>query len=220
MVIAICNEKGGSGKTNIAINLAVKLGIIEEETLLIDADPQRSIEVFTNIRTSLNEPLLFNAVSKFGNSLAREIQSLREKYNAVIVDTGGRDSEEMRQALAVADLIIIPVVPSDLDIAVLNKMINLYNQAKAFNPNSKALIVISKSSPNPFLIKKIEDLKNYIEEKELEGFKLADTILYEREAYRNALSQGKGVMEFCKENENAYKDFNNFFAELLEYVNN
>ena len=58
MVIAVCNEKGGSGKTNIAINLAIKLGLMKDDTLLVDADPQRSIDVFTDIRADANLPLL------------------------------------------------------------------------------------------------------------------------------------------------------------------
>lgn len=219
MVIAVCNEKGGSGKTTISINLAVKLGLLGEDTLLIDADPQRSIEVFTNIRDKENIDLTFNTVAKFGNSLAKEVQSLKSKYDAIVIDTGGRDSQEMRQALAISDLVIIPTLPSDLDIAVLNKMINLFNQAKDFNPNAKALITISKASPNPFLNKKIEDLKTYIKDKNLEDLKLADTIIYEREAYKNAFSNGKGVLEFLKQNEAAYKDFNNFFDELVKYAN-
>jgi len=126
----------------------------------------------------------------------------------------------MRQALAVSDIVIIPTVPSDLDIAVLNKMINLFNQAKAFNPNAKALITISKASPNPFLRKKIEDLKNYIQDKKLEDIKLSNSILHELEAYKNAFSKGQGVLEFLKEDQKAYKDFNNFFDELVEYTNN
>lgn len=219
MVISVCNEKGGSGKTTIAINLAVKLGLLEESTLLIDADPQRSIEVFTDIRARENIELTFNTVAKFGSSLAKEILSLKSKYDAIVIDTGGRDSEEMRQALAVSDLVIIPTVPSDLDIAVLNKMINLFNQAKAFNPTSKALITISKASPNPFLSKKIEDLKTYIKDKKLEDLKLSDSIIYEREAYKNAFSQGRGVLELLKESDNAFKDFNNFFNELVSYSN-
>ena len=103
MVIAVCNEKGGSGKTTISINLAVKLGLLGEDTLLIDADPQRSIEVFTNIRDKENIDLTFNTVAKFGNSLAKEVQSLKSKYDAIVIDTGGRDSQEMRQALAISD---------------------------------------------------------------------------------------------------------------------
>ena len=64
MVIAICNEKGGSGKTNIAINLALKLALVGDDTLLVDADPQRSVDVFTDIRADSSLPLLFNSVSK------------------------------------------------------------------------------------------------------------------------------------------------------------
>ncbi len=218
MVISVPNEKGGSGKTTIAINLAVKLGQLGEETLLIDADPQRSIEVFTNIRAREDIPLTFNTVAKFGSSLAKEVISLKTKYDAIIIDKGGRDSEEMRQALAVSDIIVIPCVPSDLDIAVLNKMIKLFNQAKAFNPTSKALITISRASPNPFLSKKIEDLKTYIQEKKLEDIKLCESIIYELEAYKNSLSKGKGVVEFLTEDKKAYIDFNNFFNELVEYA--
>ena len=104
MVIAVCNEKGGSGKTNIAINLAIKLGLMKDDTLLVDADPQRSIDVFTDIRADANLPLLFNAVSKLGSSMLKEIQSLKQKYDSVVIDTGGRDSQEMRQALAVCNI--------------------------------------------------------------------------------------------------------------------
>ena len=201
MVIAVCNEKGGSGKTNIAINLAIKLGLMKDDTLLVDADPQRSIDVFTDIRADANLPLLFNAVSKLGSSMLKEIQSLKQKYDSVVIDTGGRDSQEMRQALAVCNIAIIPVIPSDLD-------------------NSKALIVISKASPNPFLAKKVEALREYISEKKLEDIFLANSIIYEREAYRNAFSAGMGVSEYCKDNENAKLDFESFFNELVNFANN
>ncbi|MBT0612820.1 AAA family ATPase [Campylobacter hyointestinalis] len=220
MVIAICNEKGGSGKTNIAINLAIKLALVGDDTLLVDADPQRSIDVFTDIRADSSLPLLFNSVSKLGSSILKEIQSLKQKYDSVVIDTGGRDSGELRQALAVCDIAIIPVIPSDLDIAVLNKMILVFNQAKIYNPITKALIVISKASPNPFLAKKVEALREYISEKNLDDIFLAHSIIYEREAYRNALSSGMGVVEYCKNGENAKLDFEGFFDELVKFVNN
>ena len=115
MVISVCNEKGGSGKTTIALNLAVKLGLLKEDTLLIDADPQRSIEVFTNIRANENIELIFNTVSKFGSSLGKEVKSLQNKYSSIIIDTGGytpeyksTDSgewEEERQTIGVATVI-------------------------------------------------------------------------------------------------------------------
>ena len=219
MVIAICNEKGGSGKTNIAINLALKLALAGDDTLLVDADPQRSVDVFTDIRADSSLPLLFNSVSKLGSSMLKEIQSLKQKYDSVVIDTGGRDSQEMRQALAVCDIAIIPVIPSDLDIAVLNKMILVFNQAKIYNPTAQALITISKASPNPFLAKKVGALREYISDKNLDDIFLAHSIIYEREAYRNAISSGMGVVEYCKNGENAKLDFEGFFDELIKFAN-
>ena len=152
--------------------------------------------------------------------MLKEIQSLKQKYDSVVIDTGGRDSQEMRQALAVCDIAIIPVIPSDLDIAVLNKMILVFNQAKIYNPTAKALITISKASPNPFLAKKVDALRKYIGDKNLDDIFLAHSIIFEREAYRNALSSGMGVVEYCKNGENAKLDFEGFFDELIKFVNN
>ena len=216
MIVSVCNEKGGSGKTNIAHNLAVKLGLDGDDTLLVDSDPQRSTEVFLNIRADRELPITFNAVTKFGNSLSRELKSLETKYNIIVVDTGGRDSNEMRQAMLVSNIVIIPTLPSDVDIAVLNRMINLFTQTKIYNPNLKALVVISKASPNPSLSKKIESLREYIAEKNVEYLNLMDSILYEREAYRNAFTNGKGIVEFCGKKDKAYEEFTKFFKEFVK----
>ena len=57
-----------------------------------------------------------------------------------------------------------------------------------------------------------------LQDKKLEDIKLCDTIIYELEAYKNAFTRGQGVLEFYKEDKNAYKDFNNFFNELVDYA--
>ncbi|KAA8708155.1 MULTISPECIES: AAA family ATPase [Helicobacter] len=218
MIVSIVNEKGGSGKTTLAVNIACKLAQEGDEVLLVDADPQRSTEAFLNIRTNENLPLLFNSVTKLGDGLAREVKSLSQKYDSLVIDTGGRDSKEMRQALAIADIIIIPSVPSQYDVVVLDKMISLYDEVSAINPESRALIVIDKASPNPFLEKKISDLRSYINEKNLENLHLMNSIIYEREAYKNATSAGMGITEFCKGGEKAFDDFVRFYDELIEYI--
>ncbi len=96
-------------------------------------------------------------------------------------------------------------------------MIMLFSQAKSFNQKAKALIVINRASPNPFLAKKVAALWDYISDKKLDDLHLMSSVIYEREAYRNSFSSGDGVSEYCQQGDNAYRDFDNFFAELVEY---
>lgn len=64
MIVSICNEKGGSGKSSIAINLAIYLGSIGEKILLLDADPQQSVAVFNKIKEEEQlKPLFKYAIS-------------------------------------------------------------------------------------------------------------------------------------------------------------
>lgn len=219
MVVTVANEKGGSGKSNIAINLAVKLFSLGEDILLVDSDPQNSIRVFNDIRASKEVPLGFNCVNVFGDSLATQVELLQGKYETLIIDTAGRDCDEMREALSVSDILIIPTQPSDLDIAVLNKMIKLFKQYKQFKRDLKAFVVISKASPNPALQDKITALQSYIKDKNIDDLRLCKSVLYERELYRNAFSNGMGVVEYGKKSDNALKDFEGFFKELVAFSN-
>lgn len=146
MIIAIANEKGGSGKTTLSVNLAIQFSMDKKEVLLLDTDPQRSSEAFCNIRANENKELTFHCLSKIGDSLAKEVKNLESKYDIIIIDTGGRDSKEMRLALIVADIVLIPLIPSQYDIMVLSKMNEIYEQARVFNEKSKAYIIVTKAS--------------------------------------------------------------------------
>lgn len=110
MIVSVINEKGGSGKTSLAINLACKLNDEGDKVLLLDLDPQRSAEVFVSIRKSekLKEAFVYE----------RKLIDLKS-YDSVIIDTGGRDSKEMHYALQNADIVLIPTYPSQYDLAVL-----------------------------------------------------------------------------------------------------
>lgn len=221
MIVSICNEKGGSGKSSIAINLAVYLSSIGEKVLLVDADPQQSVAVFNRLREEAGlEPAFDYAVSDLSPKKV-DINELTEKYDCIIVDTGGRDSREMRNAIVLSDLIIVPTSPtSDIDIAVVEKMIHLFDEAKKFNTKSKALITLSRATPNTFLTKKIEISKSYLRGllKGKERVSLLKSTIYEREAFSKALSSGMGITEFVDDKHKAYQDFMSFFKELEKYA--
>ncbi|ECL6143848.1 AAA family ATPase [Campylobacter jejuni] len=220
MIISIANEKGGSGKTTIATNLAFKLAFEGIDLMLVDADPQRSVETFIDYRVNNDLELPFSSMSKIGSSLSQEVIKLKEKYDSIIIDTGGRDSKEMRQAFVVSDLILIPTIASGYDLAVLNKMLEIIKEASVINDKLKVLIFINRASPNPFLKEKIKNLKEYLNEKDIpDNVKIAETIIFERESYRNAVYDGLSVIEL-KEKNKAKEEIETFYSEILEYCKN
>ncbi|EAJ5683713.1 chromosome partitioning protein ParA [Campylobacter lari] len=223
MVVSIVNEKGGSGKTTLAVNLSARLAEDGDNVLLIDADPQKSTEVFSDMRSQSNLEPLFSSVSKTGISLGDEIKRMKNAFDSIIVDTGGRDSKEMRKAILSSNIIIIPTIPSQYDVNVLDHMLNIYQEVTEFNSDLLALILVNRVSPNPFLTKELNNLKDYINEakkdKGLEKVIMMESVIYERQAYRKAVVDGKSMKEFCDKNDKALKDFESFYKELLSIAN-
>ena len=219
MIVSVVNEKGGSGKTTIALNLAFKFAEQGIDTMLVDADPQRSVETLIDYRVKNGLELPFTSVSRTGDSLAKEVRNLAKKYDSVIIDTGGRDSKEMRQSLLVSNIVIIPtIITSGFDQAVLNKMLNLLGDTLVMNENLKTLIVNNKASTNPMLQSKISKFVDFLKEVNLpENVKLAKTTLYEREIYKNVVFSGKSVIELDSENK-AKDEINALYNELLEFA--
>ncbi len=211
MIVSICNKKGGSGKSTLATNIAINQSLSKNELpLLIDTDPQKSIATFLNIRNEENNPKVFDFTYKYGENLKEFLQNYNSNKD-VIIDTGGRDSREMRIAIALSDMVIIPTIPSQFDVSVLDKMVNIIKMAKEQNEKLVAYIVINRASTNPFLYKKIESLRNFIEELEQDYIKLSQTIIYERERYKVATQLGLGVVEM--------KDGNKAEQEIRDLCN-
>ena len=208
--------------TLLAVNLAARLAEDGDNVLLIDADPQKSTEVFSDMRSQSGLKPLFSNVSRTGVRLGDEIERMSKAFDSIIIDTGGRDSKEMRKAMLKSNLVIIPTIPSQYDVPVLENMLEIYDESRQVNEKLLAFVLVNRASPNPFLFKELENLREFISrikaEKDLKNVVLLKSSLFERQAYRKAVVEGKSVSEFCDKNDKALQDFENFYKELLKSV--
>lgn len=221
MTFSIVNEKGGSGKSTLSVNLAFNFAKFQK-TLLLDTDPQRSTNVFSNIRAENKLPTLFSNVCKFGSSLKEELNEMKKIFQTIVIDTSGRDTKDTRLAMLSSDVIIIPVVPSQFDVDVLEHMLNVFDEVKVLNSKLLGFILPNRVSPNPFLSKDIESLNVYIEElvkeKQLNDLYLLKNCIHERQIYRKSIIEGKSLLECCDKKDKALMEFEKFFDEMNHIV--
>ena len=221
-IFTIANQKGGSGKSTLAINLAIKLLEVSNRVLVLDTDPQKSIESFTDVREAENNPhkglKSFSLVNRTGN-IAESLKQFAQSYEYIIIDTGGIDSQESRKAMLYADSILIPTTPSHFDFEALCLMFERILEIKDTNEDVQIAIALNKISTNVFLHKELLDFQNAIAAiKERcdynDDFRLLEQVLSDRIAYKRAISEGLGITEYT--DSKAKAEFEAFFSEFVQ----
>lgn len=194
MVILCGGQKGGSGKTTLATNLAVLLAVGGADVCLLDADPQASAARWAERRASEQEgrPVV-HCVQRTGDVRAA-VADLAGRYGDVIVDAGGRDSRELRTALLAADVLLTPLRPSQLDLETLGALGDLVTAALDFNAGLRRYSVLSIAPTNPRVTEAAE-ARAALGEHYGELFPLLATAIRDRKAYRDAVLAGAGVVE-------------------------
>lgn len=212
-IILIGCEKGGTGKTTIAVNLAVMRAQAGRDVLLLDTDQQGNASFWVQIRDENQVLPRIACVSKFGQGIRHEVRDLGTRYDDIVIDAGGRDSVELRSAMVIAERIYIPSKPSQFDLWTLTRMSQLVDQALAINENLKASIVISCASSNP-LISEANEAQELIADLENKNIELAKSVIRDRIVYRKAARMGLGVTEFEPNDVKAIQEMRSLYEEI------
>lgn len=139
-VIAFVNQKGGVGKTTLAIHIATALSD-RHKVLLIDADPQASALAWFRQRTA---PALFEVVAHPEPNLHREVERMSKGYDLTLIDGPPQSEAVTRSAIAAADVVLVPVMPSPFDLWSARAVLALVREYSAYHPKQLVRFVMNR----------------------------------------------------------------------------
>lgn len=213
MILLVGGEKGGTGKTTLATNLAAMRARVSD-VLLVDTNmPQASANLWQATRADSDRVPKVAVVQKSGRALAKELTDLATRYRDVIVDAGGGDSAELRGSMLAAAMMVIPIQASQFDLWTLERMHELVSLAQPYNPRLRARVVISRAPTHP-LMSEVAAATELIGA--YASLNLSRVTIRERVVYRRAAAAGLAVVEYEPRDEKAISELESLYLELYD----
>lgn len=210
MILTSGGIKGGTGKSTVAVNLAIMWASEGRDVLLIDADPQGTATDFTAVRNEvLDGEAGYASVSLAGKAVWRDGSKLSKKYDDVIIDMGGRDTASQRAALAIADILLVPFLPSAADVWTVEQVTGLIEEMTSANPKLRSFCFLNRAEHQG---RNNEDAAELLRESEVITF--IEQVLGDRKVFKNAFSDGLGVVEYKPQNRKAIREI----EALSQYI--
>jgi len=145
-IIAIVGSKGGSGKTTLAVSIAAELKRRGASVLLGDVDPQGSALAWAAQASSNGHEAPTTVRLGEGFHRPGQLSRLAEPFDWTILDTPPHGGTTLRAALSVADIALLPVTPSPLDLWALGDTLQTISEAEAFRPTLRAGLVLNRTA--------------------------------------------------------------------------
>ena len=217
MIVLFGHQKGGVGKSTVAINFAYQIQSKYKDLALLDLDSQNSAMLFNQLRVSEKLPIIKcvkesdivfdDFINKYANN----------KNNLLVIDSGGYDSDINRAALIKADIIVTPVGISQIEIFGLQKFRKILKEAsKALGKKIRTNVLLNNVDSRSKA--KLKDLQEYIKDQN-EYFNLLDSIIHTRADFKNSYGDGLTIKEYNKKG-SATQEIKQLSNEIKKLINN
>ena len=191
MRIAVCGQKGGVGKTTIAVSLASELHARGARVLLLDTDPQRSAMTWAEVASEA-EADVPPVVGAGANLHHRgQLDAIARDYEHVIIDCPPRHGAILRSALLACDLAVLPCGPQAVDAWALAETLETVGEVRAMHPEVRAAIVVTRVQRGTVVGRSVREALGSC------GVPLLSSQLSYRVAYQEALAAGLGAGQYA-----------------------
>lgn len=185
-IIAFANQKGGSGKTTVSVNLAVLWANSNYKVAVIDADAQQSLTYWLEARKKYygDEPTGIDHYSFDARNLSEDLKAIKKKYDFIIIDSPPSITFETVQIIKSSDVIYVPVQPSPLDLMATIPFLNLVKQER-----KKTIVILNRVMPRAKLTDSMIMRLRYA------GARIARSKISGKIIYAETFAVGRGVVD-------------------------
>jgi chromosome partitioning protein len=208
-IIAIVGNKGGTGKTTLALNLAAGLAQRGDSVVIVDADPQQSAYQWR--LTGAEDNGLPDVVAA-AIGLQKTVLALREANTHVVIDCPPSiKAPQAEQALRLAQHALIPVQPSPMDLWATTHIAKVIERLRPENPALRVYLVISQTEPRTTLSKLMPEAAAELD------LPVARASIQRRSIHRHCVLEGKSVFQAGRRGAEAAAEIQQLLTEVLTH---
>jgi chromosome partitioning protein len=209
MIILVGSQKGGCGKSTVAVNICTALAINGRDVVLVDADRQSTAANWVMDRSANKALPVVHCIQKYEN-IRDTLLDLDKRYEYIIVDAAGHDSRELRTGMTAAHMMLLPFRPSQPDLDTLPSLQEIITQARDLNSELIVYALLTMGPTNP-VVHETDEAREYLQD--YPEIRLLTTVVRDRKVYRDAMSEGMGVIEMS--NRKATEEIKSLTREIL-----